>query len=178
MKNLAKLQLETQRSKAKTKPMASARVARAVPQMRKAIKTITGRKDGGAMTKNKAKTYALAERLKDKDRLTKKDIERAEKLTEYFTTNPTEKLKQLKNPKAKDRFAEGRKAKFEKQVERLIKSSPEGSMKDLEKILKRRGGVIRPKPTFKGKVLKPKPIKSRGIGMAIRGFGKAFKKGR
>tara|TARA_R100001443_G_scaffold108174_1_gene118420 strand:- start:332 stop:592 length:261 start_codon:yes stop_codon:yes gene_type:complete len=86
MKNLAKLQLETQRSKAKTKPMASARVARAVPQMRKAIKTITGRKDGG---------------------------------------------------------------------------------------------VIRPKPTFKGKVLKPKPIKKPSfVGMAIRGFGKAFKKGR
>ena len=43
---------------------------------------------------------------------------------------------------------------------------------------KKNGGVIRPKPTYKGKVLKPKPIKRIGVGAAIRGFGKAFKKGR
>ena len=102
MKNLAKLQIETQRSKAKTKPMASARVARAVPQMRKAIKTITGRKDGGAMTKN-----------------------------------PMEKLTSLKNPKAKDRFAEGQGARLEKALDKLLESLPEGSTKDLEKILNR-----------------------------------------
>tara|TARA_E500000305_G_C3952952_1_gene203114 strand:+ start:620 stop:877 length:258 start_codon:yes stop_codon:yes gene_type:complete len=85
MKNLAKLQLQTNKAKGKTKPMASARTARAVPQMRKVIKVLTGRKNGG---------------------------------------------------------------------------------------------VIRPKPTFKGKVLKPKPIKRIGVGAAIRGFGKAFKKGK
>ena len=85
MKNLAKLQLETQQNKGKQKPMLSARTARAVPQMRKLAKQLTGRKDGG---------------------------------------------------------------------------------------------VIRPKPTFKGKVLKPKPIKKPSfVGIAIRGFGKAFKKG-
>ena len=147
MKNLAKLQLETQRQKGKTRPMATARTARAVPQMRKVVKTITGRKNGGTMTKNKAKIYALAERLKDKDRLSKRDIERAEKLKE-------------------------------KQVEKLLESGAIGS-KDALKILgKRSGGVIRPKPTYKGKVLKPKPIKRIGVGAAIRGFGKAFKKGR
>ena len=85
MKNLAQLQLQTQRQKGKTKPMVSARTARGVPQMRKLAKQLTGRKDGG---------------------------------------------------------------------------------------------VIRPKPTYKGKVLKPKPIKRIGIGAAIRGFGKAFKKGK
>ena len=86
MKNLAKLQLQQTRQKAKVKPMATARTARAIPQMRKVIKEITGRKDGG---------------------------------------------------------------------------------------------VIRPKPTFKGKVLKPKPIKKPSfVGIAIRGFGKAFKKGK
>jgi hypothetical protein len=167
MKNLAKLQLQQTRQKAKVKPMASARTARAVPQMRRAIKEITGRKDGGAMTKN-----------------------------------PTEKLKSLKNPKAKDRFAQGSAARLEKALDKLIEGAPKGSFKDMLKKLKfrkdklapqdinrakevltmtqgkRSGGVIRPKPTFKGKVLKPKPIKSRGIGMAIRGFGKAFKKGK
>ena len=85
MKNLAQLQLQSQRQKGKTKPMVSARTARGVPQMRKLAKQLTGRKDGG---------------------------------------------------------------------------------------------VIRPKPTYKGKVLKPKPIKRIGIGAAIRGFGKAFKKGK
>ena len=85
MKNLAKLKLQTEQQKGKTKPMLRARIARAVPQVRKLARQITGR---------------------------------------------------------------------------------------------RSGGVIRPKPTYKGKVLKPKPIKSKGIGMAIRGFGKAFKKGR
>tara|TARA_R100001015_G_C4488827_1_gene67020 strand:+ start:248 stop:505 length:258 start_codon:yes stop_codon:yes gene_type:complete len=85
MKNLAKLQLQTQAAKGKTKPMASARTARAVPQMRKIVKVMTGRKNGG---------------------------------------------------------------------------------------------VIRPKPTFKGKVLKPKPIKRINLGIAIKGFGKAFKKGK
>ena len=85
MKNLAQLQLQTQRQKGKMKPMVSARTARGVPQMRKLAKQLTGRKDGG---------------------------------------------------------------------------------------------VIRPKPTYKGKVLKPKPIKRIGIGAAIRGFGKAFKKGK
>ena len=85
MKNLAQLQLQSQRQKGKTKPMVSARTARGVPQMRKLAKQLTGRKDGG---------------------------------------------------------------------------------------------VIRPKPTYKGTVLKPKPIKRIGIGAAIRGFGKAFKKGK
>ena len=45
MKNLAKLQLQTNIAKGKTKPMASARTARAVPQMRKVIKVLTGRKN-------------------------------------------------------------------------------------------------------------------------------------
>jgi len=148
MKNLAKLQLETQRQKGKTKPMATARTARAVPQMRKVVKTITGRKNGGTMTKNPTeRAYALAESQKDKDRLSKRDIERAEKLKE-------------------------------KQVEKLLESGAIGSKEALKILGKRSGGVIRPKPTYKGKVLKPKPIKRIGVGAAIRGFGKAFKKGR
>ena len=86
MKNLAKLKLQEAQAKGKTKPMASAKTARAVPQMRKVVKTLTGYNNGG---------------------------------------------------------------------------------------------VIRPKPTFKGKVLKPKPIKKPSfVGIAIRGFGKAFKKGK
>ncbi len=47
MKNLAKLRLEQARGKGKTKPMVSARTARAVPQMRKVVKTLTGYKKGG-----------------------------------------------------------------------------------------------------------------------------------
>mgnify|MGYP003155551562 FL=1 len=39
-----------------------------------------------------------------------------------------------------------------------------------------KGGVIRPKPTFQGKVLKPKPINKRGVGAALRGFGTALRK--
>ena len=102
MKNLAKLRLQQAQAKGKTKPMASARTARAVPQMRKVVKTLTGYKKGGEM------------------------------------------------------------------VEGII----------IEISDKKNGGVIRPKPTYKGKVLKPKPIKRIGVGVAIRGFGKAFKKGR
>ena len=59
MKNLAKLQLQTQRDKGKQKPMLSARTARAVPQMRKLAKQLTGRKDGGAMTKNEKETTKI-----------------------------------------------------------------------------------------------------------------------
>jgi hypothetical protein len=161
MKNLAKLQLETQRSKAKTKPMASARVARAVPQMRKAIKTITGRKDGGTMTNPKkidrvvSKYEDILTKKKDKDRLTSRDV---------FLANEIVKDKDISRKISKNAL-EGAKE--------ILKMLREGAP-----VGKRSGGVIRPKPTFKGKVLKPKPIKSRGIGMAIRGFGKAFKKGR
>ena len=129
----------------KANPMARARVARQVPQMRKVFKGVTGVKKGGSMG-----------------------------------NSPTEKLSKLKNPMAKERFASGQNARFKKALDKLIESLPKRSMKDIDKILnrKRAGGVIRPKPTFKGKVLKPKPIKDkRGIGIAIRGIGKAFKKG-
>ena len=236
MKNLAKLKLQTEQQKGKTKPMMSARTARAVPQLRRVAKQLTGRKDGGEMTK-------------DKDRLTKKDIEMAEKLTEGFTTNPTEKLKSLKNPKAKDRLAQGSAARLRKRLDKLIESLPKKNMKDISKILNRAskgtkevlimiegknkggtmenpkkqdrrvgkyelkttprqtgrdkakkvkekiknkmeqaggffeeivgqksGGVIRPKPTFQGKVLKPKPINKRGVGAAVRGFGTVLRK--
>jgi hypothetical protein len=96
--------------------------------------------------------------------------------------SPIEKLSKLKNPKAKDRFAQGSAARLEKKLEKLLESSPKRSvLKGIKEVLaltKRAGGVIRPKPTFKGKVLKPKPIKDkRGIGIAIRGIGKAFTKG-
>jgi len=67
-----------------------------------------------------------------------------------------------------------------KELDKFIESLPKRNLKEgINKIVgKRAGGVIRPKPTFKGKVLKPKPIKDkRGIGIAIRGIGKAFKKG-
>lgn len=129
MKNLAKLKLQTEQQKGKTKPMLRARIARAVPQVRKLARQMTGRKDGGTMTKN---------------------------------------------PKAKDRLAEGSEARHKKILKRGLKGAKEVLTMTEGK---RSGGVIRPKPTYKGKVLKPKPIKSKGIGMAIRGFGKAFKKG-
>ena len=47
MKNLAKLKLQQARMQGKTKPMLSARTARAVPQARKAMKHMTGIKQGG-----------------------------------------------------------------------------------------------------------------------------------
>jgi hypothetical protein len=47
MKNLAKLKLQQAQMKGKTKPMMSARTARAVPQMRQAMKHMTGIKHGG-----------------------------------------------------------------------------------------------------------------------------------
>ena len=136
MKNLAKLRLQQAQAKGKTKPMASARTARAVPQMRKVVKTLTGYKEGGTMT----------------------------------------------NPKAKDRLAQGSAARLEKALDKLLEGAPPGTFKDMLKKLKfrkdklaqqdidrakaiknrmtegkRSGGVIRPKPTYKGKVLKPKP---------------------
>ena len=100
MKNLAKLRLQQAQAKGKTKPMASARTARAVPQLRKVAKALTGYKKGGEI------------------------------------------------------------------VEGII----------IEISDKKNGGVIRPKPTFQGKVLKPKPINKRGVGAALRGFGKALRK--
>ena len=66
--------------------------------------------DRGAM--KRGGVARAAKKLKDKDRLSQKDIKKAEKLTK----NPTEKLKQLKNPMAKDRFAEGRKYKIRKML--------------------------------------------------------------
>tara|TARA_Y100000114_G_C11651898_1_gene274665 strand:+ start:215 stop:619 length:405 start_codon:yes stop_codon:yes gene_type:complete len=134
MKNLAKLKFKTESQKGKQKPMFAAKTARAVPQLRKVAKALTGYKEGGTMT----------------------------------------------NPKAKDRLAQGSAARLEKALDKLLEEAPKSSMKEITIMMegKRSGGVIRPKPTFKGKVLKPKPIKSRGIGIAIRGFGKAFKKGR
>ena len=47
MKNLAKLSIEQKKAAGKMKPMMSARTARAVPQMRKAMKHMTGIKHGG-----------------------------------------------------------------------------------------------------------------------------------
>ena len=123
----------------KANPMARARVARQVPQMRKVFKGVTGVKKGGSMG-----------------------------------NSPMEKLSKLKNPMAKERFAQGSNARLVKRIDKILKMLKEGKAL----VGKRAGGVIRPKPTFKGKVLKPKPIKDkRGIGIAIRGIGKAFKKG-
>ena len=117
----------------KANPMARSRVARQVPQMRKVFKGVTGVKKGGQMA-NPMKMQRLVDRLKNK----------------------------IKN---KDRITE-------RDIDALYKQKERGTMS------KRAGGVIRPKPTFKGKVLKPKPIKDkRGIGIAIRGIGKAFTKG-
>ncbi len=143
MKNLAKLQLQTQAAKGKTKPMASARTARAVPQMRKIVKVMTGRKKGGSM-----------ENPKKQDR----------RVGKY------ESKKNTAEQRGRDRM------KNTVKKIREVLDMTKGAGKEL--IGKQKGGVIRPKPTFKGKVLKPKPIKRIGVGAAIRGFGKAFKKGR
>ena len=136
MKNLAKLRLQQAQAKGKTKPMASARTARAVPQMRKVVKTLTGYKEGGTMTKEEGIK-------KEESESKKKGREKAKKVKKKF----------------KD---------FGEKASGFV----------LEIIGRNRGGVIRPKPTFQGKVLKPKPMTKRGVGVAIRGFGKAFKKGR
>ena len=128
----------------KANPMARARVARQVPQMRKVFKGVTGVKKGGQMA-NPMKFQRLVDRLKDKDRLTERDIQAGRDMIK----------------------------KLQKQINSLVNKG-KGATKQI--LGRRAGGVIRPKPTFKGKVLKPKPIKDkRGIGIAIRGIGKAFK---
>ena len=130
----------------KANPMARARVARQVPQMRKVFKGVTGVKKGGQMA-NPMKFQRLVDRLKDKDRLTERDIQAGRDMIK----------------------------KLQKQINSLVNKG-KGATKQI--LGRRAGGVIRPKPTFKGKVLKPKPIRDkRGIGIAIRGIGKAFKKG-
>ena len=174
MKNLAQLQLQTQRQKGKTKPMVSARTARGVPQMRKLAKQLTGRQEGGLMSEDaRVRTQlqtaknAIQNTLKNKDRLAQQDIDRAEQLLE--------KIGKLKEEN-QDTQA-GREAA--RKLQQKIKSFLDKSIGFTREVMgKRSGGVIRPKPTVKGKVLKPTPIKSRGVGIAIRGFGKAFKKGR
>ena len=179
MKNLAKLKFKTESQKGKQKPMFAARTARAVPQLRKVAKALTGYKEGGTMTKerlrsaaDRLKTYALAKSNVGKDRLTSKDIERAEQLTKGF--KGTKEALKLTESESKKKGRE--KAK---KVKKKVKDFGEkASGFFLEIIGRNRGGVIRPKPTFRGKVLKPKPITRRGVGIAIRGFGKAFKKGR
>ena len=55
---------------------------RAVAQARKIARQTTGFQKGGVMEKRK--TYKLAHKLKNKDRLTQRDVERAEKLTKSF----------------------------------------------------------------------------------------------
>ena len=143
MKNLAKLRLQQAQAKGKTKPMASARTARAVPQMRKVVKTLTGYKKGGSM-----------ENPKKQDR----------RVGKYEAKKNTAEQKGRDNIK-----------RHRKKIREILDMT-KGAGKELFGLQK--GGVIRPKPTYKGKVLKPKPIKRIGVGAAIRGFGKAFKKGR
>lgn len=53
MKNLAKLKLQQAQMQGKTKPMLSARTARAVPQMRKVAKQLTGYNKGGSVLRPK-----------------------------------------------------------------------------------------------------------------------------
>tara|TARA_R100000781_G_C4060212_1_gene120749 strand:- start:35 stop:322 length:288 start_codon:yes stop_codon:yes gene_type:complete len=90
---------------------------------------------------------------------------------------PRQHIQAAKKPKKANPMARARVARQVPQMRKVFKGvtgvKKGGEMKEY-----RAGGVIRPKPTFKGKVLKPKPIKDkRGIGIAIRGIGKAFKKG-
>jgi len=90
---------------------------------------------------------------------------------------PRQHIQASKKPKKANPMARARVARQVPQMRKVFKGvtgvKKGGEMKEY-----RAGGVIRPKPTFKGKVLKPKPIKDkRGIGIAIRGIGKAFKKG-
>ena len=90
---------------------------------------------------------------------------------------PRQHIQAAKKPKKANPMARARVARQVPQMRKVFKGvtvvKKGGEMKEY-----RAGGVIRPKPTFKGKVLKPKPIKDkRGIGIAIRGIGKAFTKG-
>ena len=90
---------------------------------------------------------------------------------------PRQHIQAAKKPKKANPMARARVARQVPQMRKVYKGvtgvKKGGEMKEY-----RAGGVIRPKPTFKGKVLKPKPIKDkRGIGIAIRGIGKAFTKG-
>ena len=90
---------------------------------------------------------------------------------------PRQHIQAAKKPKKANPMARARVARQVPQMRKVFKGvtgvKKGGEMKEY-----RAGGVIRPKPTYKGKVLKPKPIKDkRGIGIAIRGIGKAFTKG-
>ena len=90
---------------------------------------------------------------------------------------PRQHIQAAKKPKKANPMARARVARQVPQMRKVFKGvtgvKKGGEMKEY-----RAGGVIRPKPTYKGKILKPKPIKDkRGIGIAIRGIGKAFKKG-
>lgn len=152
MKNLAKLKLQQAQAKGKTKPMASARTARAVPQMRKVVKALTGYKEGGTM-----------ENPKKRDRIKGRFEKMFQDAKDAREKKPGVKKGREKAKKLRNKFLD-------------LGGQATGFV--LEIIGKNRGGVIRPKPTFQGKVLKPKPMTRRGVGVAIRGFGKAFKKGR
>ena len=90
---------------------------------------------------------------------------------------PRQHIQAAKKPKKANPMARARVARQVPQMRKVFKGVT-GVKKGGEMKESRAGGVLRPKPTFKGKVLKPKPIKDkRGIGIAIRGIGKAFKKG-
>lgn len=145
----------------KANPMARARVARQVPQMRKVFKGVTGVKKGGQMANPKKFDRMVS---KYESALTKKN-------KNNLAADEVSVANLIKKDKDMAAYFSERARKGAAEILKMLK---EGNVR----VGKRAGGVIRPKPTFKGKVLKPKPIKDkRGIGIAIRGIGKAFKKG-
>ena len=109
MKNLAKLFLQTKQQSGKVKPRESASTARKVGQMRNTVRQMTGYKKGGTMENPKKqdrrvgkyeskKTFnprdmEFIENLKDRDRLTDRDIEKGREIIKKLK----EKGKSLKN---------------------------------------------------------------------------------
>jgi hypothetical protein len=169
MKNLAKLFLQSKQQSGKAKPRESASTARKVGQMRNAVRQMTGYKKGGTMTKRKqnalkgtkealalTKTYALEQSLKDRDRLTQRDIEKAKKLQE----SESKKKGREKAKKVKKRFKD-----FGEKASGFV----------LEIIGKQTGGIARP-PTRRAQQPRPparraQQRRKQAGGLAMRGYG-------
>lgn len=174
MKNLAKLFLQSKQQSGKAKPRESASTARKVGQMRNTVRQMTGYKKGGTMTKQKQnalkgtkEALALTKQtdqfgnIKDKDRLTQRDIEKAKKLQE----SESKKKGREKAKKVKKRFKD-----FGEKASGFV----------LEIIGKQTGGIARPQttrpPARRGQQPRPparraQQRRKQAGGLAMRGYG-------
>jgi len=181
MKNLAKLFLQSKQQSGKAKPRESASTARKVGQMRNTVRQMTGYKKGGTMTKQKQnalkgtkEALALTKQtdqfgnIKDKDRLTQRDIEKAKKLQDQFGNKRESESKKKGREKAK------------KVKKRFKDFGEKASGFVLEIIGKQTGGIARPQttrpPARRGQQPRPparraQQRRKQAGGLAMRGYG-------